>query len=305
MDPIVHVQNLRKHYGAVKAVDGISFTVEPGEVFGMLGPNGAGKSTTVEILEGLRERDSGIVSVLGLDPGTQQSALSARIGIQLQSSALFPKLSAREHLRMFGSFYKDARDVDELLELVGLTERQKAFSENLSGGQQQRLAVALALLSNPQVVFLDEPTTGLDPQARRRLWEVVAQMRERGTTVILTTHFMDEAETLADRLLIVDNGKIIAADTPDGLIRSNFGGATLTFNASAEIVAADLGALRGVDDVISVNGEYELSVADATTAIPAVFALAERDGVVLDDLQVRRPNLEDVFLKLTGHRLRD
>ncbi|MXY13048.1 MAG: ABC transporter ATP-binding protein, partial [Chloroflexi bacterium] len=197
MDQIFVVQDLKKHYGDVRAVNGISFSVEPGVIFAMLGPNGAGKSTTVEILEGLRERDSGYVSVLGLDPGRQQDVLSERIGIQLQSSALFPKLSAREHLQMFGSFYRNAHDVDELLDMVGLTERQKAYSENLSGGQQQRLAVALALLSDPELVFLDEPTTGLDPQARRRLWEVVTQMKERGTTVFLTTHFMDEAETLA------------------------------------------------------------------------------------------------------------
>ena len=305
MDPIVLVEDLRKHYGDVKAVDGISFAVEPGIVFGMLGPNGAGKSTTVEILEGLRERDSGEVSVLGLDPGTQQSALSEKIGIQLQSSALFPKLSAREHLQMFGSFYKNSHDVDELLEMVGLTERQKAYSENLSGGQQQRLAVALALLSDPQLVFLDEPTTGLDPQARRRLWEVVTQMKERGTTVFLTTHFMDEAQVLADYLVVIDNGKVIAADSPPGLIRDNFGGATLTFTASSSLAEPDLARLIGVDAVIAANGEYELSVIDATIALPEVFSLASRSGAVLDDVHVHRPNLEDVFLKLTGRRIRD
>ena len=305
MDPIVLVEDLRKHYGDVKAVDGISFAVEPGIVFGMLGPNGAGKSTTVEILEGLRERDSGEVSVLGLDPGAQQSALSEKIGIQLQSSALFPKRSAREHLQMFGSFYRDSHDVDELLDMVGLTERQKAYSENLSGGQQQRLAVALALLSDPQLVFLDEPTTGLDPQARRRLWDVVTQMKERGTTVFLTTHFMDEAQNLADYLVVVDNGKIIAADTPAGLIRTNFGGATLTFNASSELAPNDLENLIGVDAVITANGQYELSVVDATIALPEVFGLASRSGSVLDEIHVHRPNLEDVFLKLTGRRIRD
>ena len=305
MDPIVVVQDLKKHYGDVRAVNGISFSVEPGVIFAMLGPNGAGKSTTVEILEGLRERDSGYVSVLGLDPGRQQGALSERIGIQLQSSALFPKLSAREHLQMFGSFYRNAHDIDDLLDLVGLTERQKAYSENLSGGQQQRLAVALALLSDPELVFLDEPTTGLDPQARRRLWEVVTQMKERGTTVFLTTHFMDEAETLADHLVIVDNGKIIAADTPGGLIRANFGGATLTFNATSEFAGLDLERLTGVEEVISADGGYELSIADATTALPEVFALASRTGAALDDVHVHRPNLEDVFLKLTGRRIRD
>lgn len=305
MAPIVQVEDLRKHYGDIKAVDGISFEVAAGEVFGMLGPNGAGKSTTVEILEGLRERDTGSVSVLGLDPSTDRSALSQQIGIQLQSSALFPKLSAREHLKMFGSLYKQSRDVDELLELVGLTERQKAYSENLSGGQQQRLAVALALLSDPKLVFLDEPTTGLDPQARRRLWDVVVEMKSRGTTVILTSHYMDEAEILADRLVIVDNGKIIAADSPEGLIRANFAGATLTFTTSPHLDDSDLGQLRSVDEVIAVNGEYELAVADASSAIPELFALVGQKGVALDDLQVRRPNLEDVFLKLTGRRMRD
>ncbi len=305
MAPIVQVEDLRKHYGDIKAVDGISFEVAAGEVFGMLGPNGAGKSTTVEILEGLRERDSGSVSVLGLDPSTDRSALSQQIGIQLQSSALFPKLSAREHLKMFGSLYKQSRDVDELLELVGLTERQKAYSENLSGGQQQRLAVALALLSDPKLVFLDEPTTGLDPQARRRLWDVVVEMKSRGTTVILTSHYMDEAEILADRLVIVDNGKIIAADSPEGLIRANFVGATLTFTTSPHLDDSDLGQLRSVDEVIAVNGKYELAVADASSAIPELFALVGQKGVALDDLQVRRPNLEDVFLKLTGRRMRD
>ena len=206
---------------------------------------------------------------------------------------------------MFGSFYERSRDIDELLELVGLTERQKAWSENLSGGQQQRLAVALALVSSPKLVFLDEPTTGLDPQARRRLWEVVQDMKGLGTTVILTSHYMDEAELLCDRLIVVDNGKVIAHDSPKGLIRENFADATLTFKSSRRLGAEDLTSLAGIDEVITLEPEYELSATDATVAIPALFALAAGADAELDDLQIRRPNLEDVFLKLTGRRIRD
>jgi ABC-2 type transport system ATP-binding protein len=220
--PAIEVIGLRKRYGAVQAVDGISFTVRRGEVFGMLGPNGAGKTTTVEIIEGLRPADSGRVTVLGLDVARQPRAVKERVGVQLQTPALLPRLTVRELVALFASFYRTARSPDEVIALVGLEESGDRLAGTLSGGQTQRLSLALALVNRPEIVFLDEPTTGLDPQARLSLWGLIERVRAEGTTVVLTTHYMEEAERLCDRVAIIDRGRIVALDAPRALIAAHF-----------------------------------------------------------------------------------
>ncbi|MCY3802346.1 MAG: ABC transporter ATP-binding protein [Chloroflexi bacterium] len=304
--PIVEVRDLRKHYGDVKAVDGLSFEVEPGEVFGMLGPNGAGKSTTVEIVEGLREMDAGHVRILDLDPHRDRVKVRESIGIQLQSASLFDKLTAREHLALFSSFYSRTRTVDELIELVDLADRQNAVSKELSGGQRQRLSFALAMVNDPEVVFLDEPTTGLDPQARRHMWDVVAAMGKEGKTVFLTTHYMEEAELLCDRIAIIDHGKIIALDTPARLIESNFQAQTVSFDtAHGSLSTTELESLSGVTQAVADDGHVELFTADVAATIGALMDYARQQDVPMSDLNIGQANLEDVFLKLTGRRIRD
>ena len=304
--PIVEVRDLRKHYGDVKAVDGLSFEVEPGEVFGMLGPNGAGKSTTVEIVEGLREMDAGQVRILGLDPHRDRVKVRESIGIQLQSASLFDKLTAREHLALFSSFYSRTRTADELIELVDLADRQNAVSKELSGGQRQRLSFALAMVNDPEVVFLDEPTTGLDPQARRHMWDVVAAMGKEGKTVFLTTHYMEEAELLCDRIAIIDHGKIIALDTPARLIESQFQAQTVSFDTThGSLSRTELESLSGVTRAVTDDGHIELFTADVAATIGALMDYARRQDVPMSDLNIGQANLEDVFLKLTGRRIRD
>src|SRR6478672_4811730 len=219
----VEVQDLKKYYGATHAVDGISFTIAQGEVFGMLGPNGAGKSTTTEIIEGLRRADSGTVRVLGFDVAREPQQVKSRIGAQLQTTALYPRLTVREVLDLFRTFFPGpTRSADSLIDLVDLREKARTLCRDLSGGQRQRLAVALALINNPQIVFLDEPTAGLDPQARHNMWETIRGIQKSGSTVFMTTHYLEEAETLCDRVAVVDMGKVIALDTPDALINQYF-----------------------------------------------------------------------------------
>ena len=221
-DAVIRVTDLKKAYGDIRAVDGVSFEVRPGEIFGLLGPNGAGKTTTVEILEGLREPDSGEVRVLGLDVAKDADALKPRIGVSLQTAAMYPKLTVVELIDLFRSFYPKSRPTDELIEALGLGERKTAQSKELSGGQRQRLAVALALVNDPELVFLDEPTTGLDPAARRALWTLVEDLRASGTSVLLTTHYMEEAEVLCDRLAIMDHGKVLELGTVEELVSKHF-----------------------------------------------------------------------------------
>src|ERR1043165_7862823 len=227
--PSIAVDKLFKNYGSIRAVDGISFSVEAGEIFGMLGPNGAGKTTTVEILEGLREADSGRAEVLGMNISRDGAKVKEQVGVALQTVTMMPNLSPAELLTLFGSFYPRSVDADVLLERLGLQEKRNARVQTLSGGQQQRLSVALALVSDPQVVFLDEPTTGLDPQARRSLWDVIEEMRMAGKTVFLTTHYMEEAEKLCDRVAIMDHGRILALDSPQGLVKSQFSERAIQF----------------------------------------------------------------------------
>ncbi|MGH1563369.1 ABC transporter ATP-binding protein [Mumia sp. DW29H23] len=295
----VEAHDLVMTYGDVRAVDGISFTVEPGEFFGLLGPNGAGKTTTLEILEGLRRPDSGRASVDGVDPGRRDPRLLRRIGVQLQASAFFEKLTAREQLDTFGSLYGAPRErTDALLETVGLTEHAGILADKLSGGQRQRLSIACALVNDPDLVFLDEPTAALDPQARRNLWDVLARLNESGRTVVLTTHYMEEAETLCDRVAIVDRGRVLAIDSPAALVRGLDRPVQISL-APGTLDAAQARALPGAE-AVDVD-EVAVRVSTRNPA-PVLTALAERDA--LDGLSVRGATLEDVFLDLTGREYR-
>ncbi|MGH2584058.1 MAG: ABC transporter ATP-binding protein [Dehalococcoidia bacterium] len=300
----IDVQDLRKRYGEVQAVDGVSFQVERGEVFGMLGPNGAGKTTTVEIVEGLRIADSGRVTVLGQDVARETRAVKERIGVQLQQPTLMPRLTAAEVLTLFGSFFERSRPIDELIRMVGLEESRDRLAGTLSGGQQQRLSVALALVNQPEIVFLDEPTTGLDPQARANLWDLIESIRAEGATVLLTTHYMEEAEKLCDRVAIVDHGRIVALDTPRRLIDSNFAETAVIFRMRAAPVE-ELERLTGVPRVETDVDEVTLYSADVPATMAALLDFAREHGQTLENLYVRGATLEDVFLRLTGRRLRE
>ncbi|HEY7020181.1 MAG TPA: ABC transporter ATP-binding protein [Ktedonobacterales bacterium] len=309
-DVIVVAQNLVKRYGRLTAVDGVSFAIRRGEIFGLLGPNGAGKSTTLDILEGIRPADSGTVLIDGLDVRRNRRAIQARIGVQLQATSLFEYLQVRETLALFGSFYPKAIPPETLLREVALEEKAHAYPQDLSGGQRQRLALALALVNDPTLVFLDEPTSGLDPQSRRLLWEQVQRLRERGKTVVLTTHFMDEAQILCDRIAIMDQGRIIAQDTPAALIE------TLGASAAVEcaLIPSAVGASISVDELRSLPGVTEARLHDGSALIytdqleatlVALLRLAGERGTQIERLQTHAPTLEDVFLKLTGRGLRD
>ncbi|SER60896.1 ABC transporter ATP-binding protein [Actinokineospora terrae] len=293
------VDDIHKSYGDLRAVDGVSFTVDHGEFFGILGPNGAGKTTALEIMEGLREPDRGSVRLLGTDPFPRKVALLPRIGVQLQASAFFDKLTAREQLETFAALYGvgPARAA-EMLELVGLTDKANTREDKLSGGQRQRLSIACALVHDPDIVFLDEPTAALDPQARRNLWDVLRAIRERGKTIVYTTHYLDEAEILCDRVAIMDRGKVLALDTPAALVRGLDAPARITLERGA-LTEADAAALPGADEVTA--DEQSLTI---TTRIPAALLTALAERGTLDGLQVRTATLEDVFLHLTGREYR-
>jgi ABC-2 type transport system ATP-binding protein len=300
----VEVADLVKVYGALRAVDGVSFQVEAGQIFGMLGPNGAGKSTTVEMIEGLRPADEGRIEVLGIDVRKHPRRVKERIGVQLQSTAFFKQLSPRQILRLFASFYPHSLPADELIGMVNLEEKIDDASSKLSGGQLQRLAIAAALVNDPAVIFLDEPTTGLDPQARRSLWEVIKRLRERGKTILLTTHYLEEAEQLCDRLVVIDHGKVIAEGTPAGLIAEHFERTTLEFLSDARLDAAALHALPAVDHQEEADGRTRLFSSDAAESTRALLELCAQRAIDLHGLSVHTATLEDVFLKLTGRRIR-
>lgn len=305
MSPAIEVADLVKIYGELRAVDGVSFSVSPGQVFGLLGPNGAGKSTTVEMIEGLRRPDSGCISVLGIDVVRQPERVKEIIGVQLQTTAFYKQLSPRRLLRLFGSFFKKALPPEQLIAWVNLEEKADAPSVALSGGQRQRLAIAVALVNDPQVVFLDEPTTGLDPQARRSLWDVISRLRAEGKTVLLTTHYLEEAEHLCDRLVIIDHGKIIAGGTPDGLIHEHFERASVEFFDDPKLTHKRLAALPGADNVQQANGRTTIRSGDVTVTARAILRAADELGVALRGFSVNSATLEDVFLKLTGKHLRE
>ncbi len=302
----VLVRDLHKAYGTTRAVDGISFEVQPGEVFGLLGPNGAGKTTTVEILEGLRGADSGDATVLGIDTSRHPDRLKPRIGVALQTASLYPKLTVTEVLDLFRAFYGErGHPAAELIERFDLGEKRNAQTRELSGGQRQRLAVALALVNDPELVFLDEPTTGLDPAARRSLWEIVLDLKRQGRTVVLTTHYMEEAEVLCDRLAIIDHGKILEAGTVKELVGRHFQERAVRFDRIDGLGDESLAPIDGVTSVAHEAGEVVLYTRDVPGTIAGVLDLATQRGVEPENLTIRRPTLEDVFLALTGRALRD
>ena len=302
---VIRVDGLVKRYGDVKAVDGIDFEVDGGEVFGLLGPNGAGKTTTVEILEGLRSPDGGRATVLGVDVATGAEALKPRIGVSLQTASLYPKLTVVEVIDLFRSFYPKPRPTEDLIAALELGERRHARTQELSGGQRQRLAVALALVNDPELVFLDEPTTGLDPAARRSLWDLIRGLKAAGRTVLLTTHYMEEAEILCDRLAIMDHGHILEMGTVDELISKRFKQRAVHFDTVDALAESDLRGLPGVSSVKHDADETLLYTGDVAITIGALLDLAEARSVEPKNLGVRRATLEDVFLDLTGRALRD
>ncbi|MCA5894367.1 ABC transporter ATP-binding protein [Isoptericola sp. NEAU-Y5] len=306
-DPIVEVRNLRKTYGAKVAVDDVSFAVQPGEIFGILGPNGAGKTTTVETLAGLRSADGGAVRVLGIDTLRDPAAVRDRLGVQLQESSLHDKITVAEALGLFASFYDDAADPRELMELLDLADHADKQFARLSGGQKQRLSIALALVGNPQVAILDELTTGLDPQARRATWELVERVRDTGVTILLVSHFMEEAERLCDRLVVIDAGRVVAEGSPAELIDGLEGGRTVVVRFATDDAArgrtllADVATRHpDVDRVEVSDGGLEVAVTGTPRVLFAVVpALAEAD-LVPDDVRTVTRTLEDVFLAVTG-----
>jgi len=303
----ISVEHLRKAYGPHAAVVDLSFSVRRGEIFALLGPNGAGKTTTVEILEGYRIADSGSARVLGLDPRRDSEQIKPRIGVMLQQDAVYPILRAREVLQLFSRFFTSPEDPDALLALVGLTDAATTRCRQLSGGQKRRLALALALVGKPDLLFLDEPTTGMDPQARRATWDIILGLKERGTTVLLTTHFMDEAERLADRVAIIDHGSLLALDTPAGLTRSQ---STTTVDVFfTTMTPADEGALSRLPSArsarVSSDGTYVVETGDASSLLVELTSMMKEQGIELRDLRVGRSSLEDVFLQLTGKEMRE
>ncbi len=301
------VRGLRKRYADVVAVDGLDLQVRAGECFGLLGPNGAGKTTTIEICEGLNDADGGEVVVLGCTWGRDERELRQRLGIQLQETQFSEKLTVEETIRLFRSFYNRGRDVEEVISLVQLEEKRHSRVSGLSGGQKQRLSVACALAGDPDLVFLDEPTTGLDPQSRRQLWELIERLRAAGRTIMLTTHYMDEAERLCDNIAIVDHGKVIALGTPRELIRS-LGAEQVVECAVGEGQLLSVEALNALPGVIRARLDgalYTLQVTAAHETIPALLALIASEGLALTELSTHSPTLEDVFVSLTGRHLRE
>lgn len=305
---VIEVSHLKKIYGDTRAVDDVSFEVQGGEIFGMLGPNGAGKTTTIEMIEGLRKPDEGAITVLGMKPEKELQQIKQRIGVQLQTTSLYPRLTVTEIIDLFASFF-DGRSIiatDTLIELLGLEEKASTRSKELSGGQQQRLSVALALVNDPEILFLDEPTTGLDPQARRNLWDVVKHLQGRGKTVLLTTHYMEEAQVLCDRVAVVDAGKIIALDSPANLINMHFKESAVEFDDLMDMPdSGTFAALPGVSTCQREGNHVTLYTTDTTATLGGLTSLASDGAIRFDDLYVRRATLEDVFLKLTGHKIRD
>jgi ABC-2 type transport system ATP-binding protein len=304
-NPILQVENLVKRYGDLQAVRGVSFSVEEGEVFGLLGPNGAGKTSTIEILEGLRVADGGRVSVCGFDPMKNPTELKHEIGAALQSTSLPDKLKVTEALRLFSSFYKRGRKPEELLKRFGLEEKRNAFYHQLSGGQKQRLALAMALVNDPKVLFLDEPTAGLDPQVRREIYNIIEELKHEKKTIVLTTHYIEEAERLCDRVAIVDHGKVIAQGTPRELKQASANTTRVEVRLAKAASNGVLKTLDGVVDAREIGDAYVLHCQRTAPAIVALVKHLEADGNELVSLEIATPSLEDVFIELTGRRLRD
>jgi ABC-2 type transport system ATP-binding protein len=301
---VIEVSGIRKTYGRTVAVDDVSFEVRRGEIFGLLGPNGAGKTTTMECVEGLRPPDRGTISVLGLDPFRDADKLRQRTGVQLQEAQLQKRIKVREAVELWASLYPKPVDGDRLLARLGLADKRSAWFMTLSGGQKQRLFVALALINDPEVVFLDELTTGLDPQARHAIWELIRGIRDRGTTVFLTTHLMEEAERLCDRVAIIEHGRLIDIDTPARLVAKHCPERTVELVADHPHVEALLRALPNVDEVTCADGRIVLRSRDAELVTTVIHCLSDH-AIRVTDFRTAYPNLEDVFLKLTGRSIRD
>jgi ABC-2 type transport system ATP-binding protein len=304
----IEVHDLKKYYQETQAVDGVSFHVEHKEIFGLLGPNGAGKTTTIEILEGMRKPDAGKVSVLGLDVTRHVEEVKSRIGVQLQNTVLFARLTVREVLDLFRSFFPGkTRGTEELIQLVDLSEKKNTLSKNLSGGQRQRLAVALALINYPEIIFLDEPTTGLDPQARRAMWNTIREIQQSGVTVLLTTHSMEEAQTLCDRVAVMDRGKVIALGTPDALIQENFQETVIEFGLTGSpSLNGMFKTIHGITRPETIQDQHvTLYSNDATATLLDLMELTRRGDLHFDALNIHSATLEDVFLKLTGKTIRE
>jgi ABC-2 type transport system ATP-binding protein len=304
VQPVIHVDAIRKAYGRTVAVDGVSFDVRAGEIFGLIGPNGAGKTTTMECVEGLRTPDRGVISVLGLNPLRQVYALQERIGVQLQAAQLQKRIKVREAVGLWSSLYRKPVDGDRLIEQLGLSDKRNAWFMTLSGGQKQRLFIALALINDPEVVFLDELTTGLDPQARRAIWDLVRGIRQRGKTVFLTTHLMEEAERLCDRVAIIDHGRIVDIGSPAELVRRHCPERTVIVVTEDGEAAGHFQAIPQVESVSREGPAFSIRGRGEDLVTHVIHCLAEHRIRVID-FRTELPTLEDVFLKLTGHQIRD
>lgn len=304
-ETMIEVKNLGKKYGTFTAVNSIGFSVQKGEIFGLLGPNGAGKSTTLEMMVGLRKPDSGTAIIGGFDISSEMKKVKEVIGIQLQSTTLFELLTVEEILHLYASFYRINISIPDLIEEMVLTEKTKSRIKTLSGGQKQRLAIALALVHDPWIIFLDEPTTGLDPQARRTLWDIVLKLKEKGKTTVLTTHYMDEAHILCDRIAIMDQGNLIALDTPSNLVKSLQSDSAVEFLFEGVFDNNELESLDGVKQVGKRNDTYVLYTDDVQVTMISLIQLTTKNKLKLTELQTRTSTLEDVFIHMTGRSLRE
>jgi ABC-2 type transport system ATP-binding protein len=305
MDIVVKVDNLTKRYGDLTAVDGISFSIKKGEIFGLLGPNGAGKTTTVEMIEGLRKPDAGSIEVCGIDAQKNPENIKELIGAQLQSTTIYDQIRVKEVIDLFGSYYKKSIPSNEILEEVSLTDKKNAFYRTLSGGQKQRVAMGLALVNDPDVLFLDEPTTGLDPQARRNVWAVINNLRKRGKTIILTTHYMEEAEQLCQRVGIIDHGKIIALDTPTNLIIKSGLESAIEFSCLPESAEKIKQKFKGAGKISELgDNRYIISTRESSKTLKELTRFSDDNNINLENISVRKATLEDVFLLITGRSLR-
>jgi len=300
---IIEVKNLLKKYNGLKAVDNISFSVKEGETFGILGPNGAGKTTTLEIIEGIRKPSKGKAFVDGLSIKKDKEKIKEIMGVQLQSSAFFEYLTVKEILTLFADLYANPADIDKILKNVKLEAKSKSYADKLSGGQKQRLSIAAALVNNPKVIFLDEPTTGLDPQARRNLWRLIKNIQKKGQTIVITTHYMEEAEYLCDRVAIMDNGKIIALDSPRGLIKSSGIKSKIMFRTVEDIPQSLIKTCRG--RVEKKDHTIVIETKNPEKGLHNLMEYVEKEKIEIVDLRIMQPTLEDVFIKLTGKKLRE